>query len=156
MKKPGLYLDTSVLNFAVTADASLSDYRKATLDLLKQIEEGRWEGFVSELVLAEINRAPKTKVEQLNQLLEKYPFELLSLQGDIEELADKYLKEGLIPPKYRNDALHIATASFYGLDAVVSWNFEHMVKLRTKQGVVAVNGLLGYKSIEIVSPLEVG
>ena len=81
--------------------------------------------------------------------------ELLALNEAIEELADKYIEEGIIPAKYRNDALHIAVASGYGLDAIVSWNFEHRVKLKTKQGVIAVNGLLGYKPIEIVAPPEV-
>jgi hypothetical protein len=30
-----------------------------------------------------------------------------------------------------------------------------MVKLKTKHGVIAVNSLLGYKGIEIISPQEV-
>jgi hypothetical protein len=42
------------------------------------------------------------------------------------------------------------------MDVILSWNFEHMVKLKTKRGVPAVNTLMGYnKSIEICSPLEV-
>jgi len=51
--------------------------------------------------------------------------------------------------------LHIAIASANNLDVIVSWNFNHMVKLKTKQGVIAVNSLLGYKSIEIITPEEV-
>jgi len=155
MKKLNLYLDTSVLNFALAEEASLALHQKATQSLLKEIEEEKHEAFISELVLAEINKAPQAKAESLKRLLDKLPLELLSLNEAIEELARKYIEEGIIPAKYRNDALHIAVASAYGLDAIVSWNFEHMVKLKTKQGVIAVNGLLGYKPIEIVAPPEV-
>ena len=40
-------------------------------------------------------------------------------------------------------------------DLLVSWNFEHLVKLKTRVGVNAVNRLVGYREIEIVSPEEV-
>ena len=82
--------------------------------------------------------------------------EELELNRDIEELSEEYIKAGLIPVKYADDALHIAIASFYELDAVLTWNFEHMVKFKTRKGVTAVNALIGYKPIEIITPLEVG
>lgn len=156
MKKLRIYLDTSVLNFALSEDPSLKILKKATTDLLDDIKQGKYEGYISEQVLVEINRAPKAKAESLNNLVSKLDIESLSLDEAVEELADKYVKEGLIPVKYRDDALHIAIASVNDLDAVISWNFEHMVKLKTKHGVIAVNALLGYKLIDIVSPQEVG
>ena len=63
--------------------------------------------------------------------------------------------EGLIPIKYRNDALHLAVAVVHDVDAVVSWNFEHLVRLATRLGVNGLNKMLGYRDIEIVSPEEV-
>ena len=64
--------------------------------------------------------------------------------------------EQLIPPRYLDDALHIATAVVHEMDVVVSWNFEHLVKLKTRLGVNGLNRLLGYREIEIVSPEEAG
>lgn len=55
----------------------------------------------------------------------------------------------------KDDALHIACASVNDLDAIISWNFEHIVKLKTKREVVGINVLLGYKEIGIYSPWEV-
>ena len=72
-----------------------------------------------------------------------------------DELANKYVKEDIIPQKHYNDAVHIALASINNIDVIVSWNFEHMVKIKTKRGVKAVNGLMGYKDIEIAEPKEV-
>jgi hypothetical protein len=41
------------------------------------------------------------------------------------------------------------------MDAIISWNFRHIVKLKTKVEVNGVNKLLGYKEVEICSPEEV-
>ena len=41
------------------------------------------------------------------------------------------------------------------MDVIVSWNFRHIVKLKTKKEIVGINSLMGYKEIEIYSPWEV-
>ena len=74
---------------------------------------------------------------------------------EADELANRYVKAGLIPARYRNDALHLAVAIINDMDAVVSWNFEHLVRLTTRLGVNGLNKMLGYRDIEIVSPEEV-
>ncbi len=45
-------------------------------------------------------------------------------------------------------------ASVNDLDAIISWNFKHIVKLKTKKEVSGTNQLMGYKAIEIYSPME--
>ena len=60
-----------------------------------------------------------------------------------------------MPAASRVDALHVALASVARADAVVSWNFEHLVQLRRIRGFHAMNVLRGYPLIEIRSPLEV-
>ena len=85
---------------------------------------------------------------------ETNPF-LLEINIEAEELAERYVKEGIIPPRYRSDALHIAMAVINGIGAIISWNFEHIVKLKTRIMVNGINRLLGYHEIEICSPEEV-
>ncbi|MCK4248325.1 MAG: PIN domain nuclease [Candidatus Omnitrophica bacterium] len=155
MKKIKLYLDTSVLNFVLTDQPMLANRKESTINLLEEIKAGNYDAYISEQVLVEINKAEETKTKDLMDLIGALPLESLPLSEDIEELADKYVEEEIIPLKYRDDALHIAIASANNLDVIVSWNFNHMVKLKTKQGVIAVNSLLGYKSIEIITPEEV-
>jgi hypothetical protein len=60
----------------------------------------------------------------------------------------------MIPAREFDDAAHIAVASVHNLDVIVSWNFEHMVKFKTRREVQGINALMGYKAIEICSPLE--
>jgi predicted nucleic acid-binding protein len=153
MSKLKLYLETSIFNFAFSEQNP--DYRQATLTLLDSVKQAVYEAYISEAVVREITEAPKEKVAKMMKLISDLEPESLDINTDIEELAEGYIKAGLIPARYIDDALHIAIASFYELDVVLSWNFEHMVKLKTKKGVVAVNALTGYKPIEILSPLEV-
>ena len=88
-------------------------------------------------------------------LVNSITLEPLTINDEVKALAGRYIKEGLIPSKHGEDAIHIAIAAVYNLDAIVSWNFEHMIKRKTKHGVLGVNELLGYKVIEIITPMEV-
>ena len=53
------------------------------------------------------------------------------------------------------DAQHIAMATVASVDALVSWNFRHVVNLPRIHQHDGVNAKLGYLSIEIRSPREV-
>lgn len=79
----------------------------------------------------------------------------LEFDEECRELAMEYIRRGIIPKKYEDDAYHIAVATVGNLDAIISWNFEHIVKLKTKREITGTNLLLGYKELEIYSPLEV-
>lgn len=82
--------------------------------------------------------------------------EELSVSKEVILLANQYIESKILPAAERNDALHIAVAVIHNLDVIVSWNFEHMVKLKTRREVPAINTLMGYKNIiEICSPLEI-
>ncbi|MCP4989321.1 MAG: type II toxin-antitoxin system VapC family toxin [Colwellia sp.] len=87
-------------------------------------------------------------------LNEVQPYEL-AFDSESYELAYEYIKRGIIPSKYEDDAFHIAVASVNNLDAIISWNFKHIVKLKTKKEVFGTNLLMGYKEIDIYSPMEV-
>jgi hypothetical protein len=111
--------------------------------------------FISEEVIREISRPGEPKRSQLEKLVRDLNPVLLEIDIDTEELAGRYLQEGIIPERYRGDALHIAVSVVNGIGVIVSWNFEHIVKLKTRTMVNGVNRLLGYSEIEICSPEEV-
>jgi hypothetical protein len=50
---------------------------------------------------------------------------------------------------------HIALATIFGADLVVSWNFKHIVHFEKIAGYEGVNSLRGYRSPKIYSPREV-
>jgi hypothetical protein len=50
---------------------------------------------------------------------------------------------------------HIALATIEAVDALVSWNFKHIVRLEKIRLFNAVNVESGYRSLNILSPREV-
>ena len=153
MKVLKIYIDTSIFNFAFSDDVPKE--KDVTLRLLDEVRKGKYEVYISEVVIREINRASKEKAKKLIELINEIVSEELPIDDEVLELARRYITEGIIPEKYENDAVHIAVASVNNLDAIISWNFEHIVKLKTKKEVTGVNAISGYKDIEIYSPWEV-
>ena len=70
----------------------------------------------------------------------------------IQKLTDAYITHKIIPKTYREDAEHLAIATFYQIDIFVSWNFRHIVKLKTIEKVNALNKLMGFPELKIVEP----
>jgi len=153
LKKIKYYLDTTIFNFVFAeGDAEKKDI---TLKLFKEVPLIAEGIYISDEVIREISRADEPRKSQLEGLLKETNPLLLEVDIETEELAERYIKEGIIPIRYRSDALHIAVAVINGIEAIVSWNFEHIVKLKTRVMVNGVNRLLGYHEIEICSPEEV-
>ncbi len=153
MRKIKYYLDTTIFNFAFAEGDA--EKKEITLKLFKDlplIAEGI---YISDEVIREISRADEPRKSQLEGLLREINPLLLEVNIKTGELAERYIKEGIIPVRYRSDALHIAVAVVNEIEAIVSWNFEHIVKLKTRVMVNGVNRLLGYHEIEICSPEEV-
>jgi len=154
MRIPKIYLETSVLNFVFADDSP--DKKADTIKLFKMIETGRFVPYTSEYAKNEIDSSPDAEKRiKMNDLIAEHNIEKLRKTGEIQHLADEYVKEGVIPEKYRTDALHIATAAFYELDMIISWNFEHIVKRKTIVRTGEINLRNGYKKVEIYSPSEV-
>jgi len=147
-RKLKIYLDTSVPNAYV--DDKNPVRQEATKDFWTRIEQ--YKVYVSDVVVEEVEAlGDEDKKKHLLDLIKK--FDKLSSNGEeIEILTREYVERGIIPVKYVEDAVHIAVATVYSLDVLVSWNFEHIVKLKTKREVNAINVLLGYNQLEIVEP----
>ena len=49
------------------------------------------------------------------------------------------MRRGMIPRQYVFDAYHVASASLGGFEALVTWNFEHILKEKTEALLVTIN-----------------
>ena len=145
-----IYLETSVINFLFAEDAPKK--MKITQEFFNLIDE--YEIFISDIVLLEIEQAPEQKKKLLLNIINKYKMSALESTEQVENLAEVYVNEGIIPKKYNNDALHIAIATIYKMDAIVSWNLTHIVKFKTKFRVRNINIRLKEKDVIICTPEE--
>lgn len=149
MKKLKIYLDTSVYSAL---------YDKRNLNRQKQTENfwnfiKNYELFFSDINLDEINGITNQELKNKLKYLLKNGTKI-KFTPEVKELTEIYIKEGIILKKYENDAIHIALTTVYSIDILISWNFKHIVKRKTRIGVNLINLKEGYKSIEILAPPE--
>ncbi|MEW6040088.1 MAG: PIN domain nuclease, partial [Elusimicrobiota bacterium] len=142
-----------ILNFVFADDSP--EKKELTEKLFQKIEVEKIETYISEVVMDEINKASEPKKGQLLRLIEKYSPILLPVDQEVKDLTQKFIEEGIIPERYINDALHISVAVVNNIDILISWNFEHIVKVKTRVEVNAISKFMNYHGIEICSPEEV-
>lgn len=143
-----LYIDTSVIGGY--HDALWMDDTRL---LWQQAGAGQWQLVTSIIAEAEVNNAPPNVRQVFTDTFNAT--NILDTSAEIEELAQAYLQAAVVPPKFADDALHIAMATVHGIRLVVSWNFKHLVNVRREDGFNAVNVLRGWPLVRIVSPKEI-
>jgi predicted nucleic acid-binding protein len=150
---PKLYLEASVFNFYFyeKRPQEMADTRK----LFRLIKAGKYEAYTSAYAVEELKKASKEKYQKMLVLVEKYTQKPFSQDTETERLAGIYLDKKIIPVKYIEDAQHIASATVNGLDFVVSYNFWHIVKLKTMIGTGFANLREGYRQVGITTPEEI-
>ena len=82
------------------------------------------------------------------------PIAVLEITDAAVGLSEVYVREGIIPVRYQNDALHVAIAVCHALDVVVSWNMKHLVNVRKVQRINAVNLRYALPAVRINTPEE--
>ena len=150
---PKLYLETTVFNFYFVEKEVKK--QQDTLKMFDSIKRGNHEAFISKYVYEEIVKDTPIKYQKMKELIDKYVLNILDYDRQVIDLADIYVKNGIIPAKYIRDALHIAAATINKLDFVVSFNMGHIVKPKTMIGTGFVNLSHGYRQIGLCTPTEV-
>ena len=148
-----LYLDTSVIG--AICDPGPEERLAATRRILDGLAKGQWDGYISTLVLEEVERASASIREKIAAELRRTPFTVLEESSESLALARAYLSSGVVPDEYEDDARHMAIATVSDIRIIVSWNFRHMVNIERKQKVNSVNVREGFPMIDLISPWEV-
>ena len=152
MRKQKIYIETTLFNFYFDTD------REAHFDTVRLFEDialGKYEAFTSDYVINELEETQGDKREKMIALVKQCGIAVLILNDEAERLADIYVEQGILPLKYRTDGVHIAVAAVNDLDMIISMNFQHIVKRKTKIGTGNINALNGYHAVEIYTPMEV-
>ena len=105
----------------------------------------------------EVANASADLAERLSKLILGLTPVFLDFDDDAAALTREYLAHGAVPAGKVDDARHVAVAVANDLDALVSWNYRHLVNVRRReifQQVSVANGY--YKPLQIVTPPEIG
>lgn len=150
MQKLKVYLDTSVISYLSQKDApeKMADTRK----LWEMFKDGKFDVYLSTVTLREIQKCSEPKKTQLIDRLNEIQFTTLDITDDVMAMAEKIIDMGILTQKSFDDCQHIGAAVINECDCIISWNFKHIVNVKTIRGVRAITNLEGYKMIEIWNP----
>lgn len=143
------YVDTSVVGGFYD-----KEFDEATKALFKKVEKGEFILVVSELLEAELLRAPEHVRNHLDNYSKKQ-IQRVELTEEAKILADRYIAEKVVGATSKADCQHIAMATILKVDVLVSWNFKHIVNLKRIRGYNSVNLKLNYPMLEIRTPKEI-
>ena len=150
MRKLKVYLDTSVISYLDQLDAP--ERMKETRRLWEDFMNEKYEVYLSQLTLNEVGKCNEVKRKILYSYLSNINYTKLEITAEVLELAQKIIDIGILKPKSFDDCQHIAAAIVYNCDCIISWNFKHIVNIKTIRGVRAITNLEGYKGIDIINP----
>jgi len=54
-------------------------------------------------------------------VLRGLPLRVLPVAVECSALVDEYVRAGIVPARFKNDALHVAVAVWHKLDVIVNW-----------------------------------
>jgi predicted nucleic acid-binding protein len=143
-----VYADTSVFGGAFD-----EEFEKASKAFFDQVESGRFELVISETVRDELVEAPAN----VREYFESFASSAVIVPPTQEALLLRraYLEAEIVGERWTADALHVALASTSRCDAIVSWNFRHIVHFQKIALYNEINGKEGYGEIAIHTPQEV-
>ena len=134
--KRKVYLETSIISY-LTARPSKTILGAAH----QQITQAWWETrnqydlFISESVLRECADGDSTAAQRRLSILVDLP--LLVIDETVFSIASELVEEGIIPVKAAEDALHIAIATIYGVDYLLTWNCRHIANPEIQRNIAA-------------------
>ena len=120
--------------------------------LWELFKQGRYQVFISDIVIQEINDCREEKLQVLRDYLKQIEYDIIETDSRTVELAEKFIDFGILRQKSFDDCQHIAAAILAGCDIIVSWNFKHIVNVKTIRGVKVITTLEGYKDLLIYPP----
>ena len=149
--KPKVYIESSTISY-LTARPTEEPIRKA-----KQILTHRWwehresfDLYIAQTVIDEIERGNPDAAKLRLQAVEGIP--MLPLDGNVKRLADTLLTLNAVPGDSETDAEHIAYASVFGMDFLITWNQKHIATERKRRLIEAIIGEFNLKPPKLFTP----
>lgn len=105
--------------------------------------------------MAEVEDALPENAEPIREQMLLMKLDVLPITDEVERLARTYIKAGALPKRRETDAAHVAVATCFQLDYLVSWNHRHMTRPMKRLQFESVNRVHGYfKTPLICNPFE--
>lgn len=152
--KSSIYLETTVVSYLAarnSRDLVVMAHQEITREWWEQ-QRNFYEIFISDLVYLESERGDKTASRQRLGFIK--PFRVLANTAETKILAEQYVRDIPLPDKAAADAIHLAIATIYKMDYILTWNCHHIANGIVRRRLDEINRGLGILSPTICTPEE--
>ncbi len=152
--KPTIYIESTIPSYLAARTPQL------ITSLTKQIVTKEWwedqrhdfRLFVSSYVIEEVSSGnPGASRKRLDFLS---GIEILAIDETVISLTNSLMNEGLFPSEYATDAAHVAIASRYGIEFLLTWNCRHLANPFQHAKISKVIEDRGYRMPLVCTPMH--
>lgn len=111
-----------------------------------------FEAVTSEAVRYELERGTYPGKTNALKLISTLPD--IEIDNEIEDIIAAYTQHHLMPANPLGDALHLALASYYKCDYLLTWNCQNIANPNKFTHVRIINTMLGLHVPELITPYQ--
>jgi len=146
---PTVYIETTIPSYYCDTRPALASDIARTREWWDR-ERAAYECFISPVVLDELAAGGYPTQAACLALVQDLP--LLAVSSDVIEMAELYQARGVMPKSPIRDALHVALASYYRMDTLLTWNCRHIANVNKARHLEMVNQRIGLSTPRLVTP----
>jgi len=147
-----IYIETSFFSACVTTKTSqkIAGWRASSNEWWETRRDDH-ELFISGEVLSELSDQEYANSEKALKLLEGLT--ALEIMPEIEQFAELLVRERVMPgPSVSGDAVHVAIATMYRMDYILTWNVKHLANPNKRTHLAVICMRAGLVPPTIVTP----
>ena len=149
--KSSVYLDTTIFSYYVDQRNELLVHILRTKEWWDK-ERQLYDLYISNFILLELQEGKFPEQQQALNLTKN--INILEPLDEIDKVVEIYIKNKLMPKHDLRDALHLAFASVYKIDFLLTWNCSHLANINKIGHIRNMNLSLGLFIPTIITPLE--
>ena len=149
--RPTVYIETTIPSYYCDERATHINEIKRTREWWDS-ERDQYECFISPIVLEELQSGDYPNQRECLTLVEELP--LLALQPNIRDIAEVYRQRALMPREPTADSFHLAIASHYQMEYLLTWNCKHLANANKVRHLETLNLKLGLSVPILTTPAQ--
>jgi predicted nucleic acid-binding protein len=147
-----VYLDSTIPSYLFDQRDSIREFIEITKKWWEE-ERGNFRVVISDATIAEVGNGNHPYKERIIRECIS-TLEVLPPHERLDEIVHVYTENYLMPLGATGDALHLAYASAYKCEFLLTWNCNHLANANKKQHIAVINTRLKLFVPEIVTPME--
>jgi predicted nucleic acid-binding protein len=144
-----VYFDSTIFSLYYDERQKSQQRRLITVDWW-QSQRQYYDTYTSFFVLKEVSKPQYPNWDKVTALAQQIP--ILEDMPEIRGIVKIYLENKVMPLDDAGDAAHLAMASYYSLDFLLTWNCNHLANANKIEHIRRINMRLGLFTPELVTP----